>query len=155
MQPILYGYWFGRKQLRVIETTYTSNQVPAAFNNHKIVHISDLHLSSFADSPAFLQRIIETINAQQPDLICFTGDFVGFGVGNTLPANRAYIKATEVPTTAQAQLPGRRRVCMGENAATSLDNITNGGNSIIKVVEKGQLIIIRGGVKYNVQGVRL
>lgn len=75
--------------------------------------------------------------------------------GNTLPANRAYIKATEVPTTAQAQLPGRRRVCMGENAATSLDNITNGGNSIIKVVEKGQLIIIRGGVKYNVQGVRL
>ena len=82
---MLYGYWFGRKQLRVTETTYTSTQVPAAFNDYKIVHISDLHLSSFADSPAFLQRIIDTINAQQPNLICFTGDFVGFGVEEAIP----------------------------------------------------------------------
>ena len=82
---MLYGYWFGRKQLRVTETTYTSPQVPAAFNGYKIVHISDLHLSSFSDSPAFLQRIIDTINAQRPDLICFTGDFVGFGVEEAIP----------------------------------------------------------------------
>ena len=82
---MLYGYWFGRKQLRVTETTYTSPQVPEAFNGYKMVHISDLHLSSFADSPDFLQRIIDTINAQQPDLICFTGDFVGFGVEEAIP----------------------------------------------------------------------
>ena len=82
---MLYGCWFGRKQLRVTETTYTSPQIPAAFNNYKIVHISDLHLSSFADSHAFLKRIIDTINAQQPDLICFTGDFVGFGVEEAIP----------------------------------------------------------------------
>ena len=82
---MLYGCWFGRKQLRVTETTYTSPKIPAAFNNYKIVHISDLHLSSFADSHAFLKRIIDTINAQQPDLICFTGDFVGFGVEEAIP----------------------------------------------------------------------
>ena len=82
---MLYGYWFGRKQLRVTETTYTSTQVPPAFDGYKIVHISDLHLSSFADSPNFLQRIIDTINAQQPDLICFTGDLVGFGVEEAIP----------------------------------------------------------------------
>ena len=82
---MLYGYWFGRKQLRVTETTYSSPQIPTAFNGYKIVHISDLHLSSFADSHAFLQRIIDTINAQQPDLIFFTGDFVGFGVEEAIP----------------------------------------------------------------------
>ena len=82
---MLYGYWFGRKQLRVTETTYTSPHVPTAFNGYKILHISDLHLSSFSDSPEFLQRIIDTINAQQPDLICFTGDFVGFGVEEAIP----------------------------------------------------------------------
>ena len=82
---MLYGYWFGRKQLRVTETNYTSQQVPSAFNGYNIVHISDLHLSSFADSHTFLQRIIDTINAQQPDLICFTGDFVGFGVEEAIP----------------------------------------------------------------------
>lgn len=85
MSTMLYGYWFGRKQMRVTETTYTSPQVPTAFNGYKIVHISDLHLSSFAESPAFLQRVIDTINVQQSDLICFTGDFVGFGVEEALP----------------------------------------------------------------------
>lgn len=74
---------------------------------------------------------------------------------NTLPAYRAYINAEDVPTTAQAQLPGRRRVCMGENAATGLDNITNGENNTIKVIENGQLIIIRNGEKFNVQGQKL
>ena len=82
---MLYGYWFGRKQLRVTETTYTSPKVPSSFDGYKIVHISDLHLSSVADSPKFLLRIIDSINAQQPDLICFTGDFVGFGVEEAIP----------------------------------------------------------------------
>ena len=82
---MLYGYCFGRFQLRVQQTTYTSDKVPAAFDGCKIVHISDLHLSSVADSPEFLQRVIDSINAQQPDLICFTGDFVGFGVEEARP----------------------------------------------------------------------
>ena len=82
---MFYGYRFGRFQLRVQHSTYTSYKVPAAFDGYKIVHISDLHLSSLADSPAFLQRVIDTINAQHPDLICFTGDFVGFGVEEAMP----------------------------------------------------------------------
>ena len=76
------------------------------------------------------------------------------GSGATLPANRAYI-ANTVPTTPQAQIPGRRRVCMGENQTTGLDNITNGENTTIKVIENGQLIIIRNGEKFNAQGQRL
>ena len=75
------------------------------------------------------------------------------GTGATLPANRAYI-ANTVPTTPQAQIPGRRRVCMGENAATGFENVTNGENTTIKVIENGQLIIIRNGEKFNAQGVR-
>jgi predicted MPP superfamily phosphohydrolase len=82
---MFYGYCFGRFQLRVQHSTYTSYKVPAAFDGYKIVHISDLHLSSMADSPEFLQRVIDGINAQQPDLICFTGDFVGFGIEEAMP----------------------------------------------------------------------
>lgn len=73
---------------------------------------------------------------------------------NTLPANRAYI-ANTVPTTEQPQLPGRRRVCMGENATTGFDQIVAPEGKAVKVIENGQLIIIRDGVKYNAQGVRL
>ena len=73
---------------------------------------------------------------------------------NTLPANRAYI-ANTVPTTEQPQLPGRRRVCMGENATTGFDQIVAPEGKAIKVIENGQLIIIRDGVKYNIQGQKL
>ena len=40
-------------------------------------------------------------------------------------------------------------------AEDRLDNITNGENTTIKVIENGQLIIIRNGEKFNAQGVRL
>ena len=77
------------------------------------------------------------------------------GAGATLPANRAYIVAASVPTTAQAQIPGRRRVCMGEDEATGFDQIIVPADQVLKVIENGQLIIIRNGEKYNVQGQRL
>ena len=51
-------------------------------------------------------------------------------------------------------LAPRARVAFGENAATGLDNIINGENTTIKVIENGQLIIIRNGEKFNAQGVR-
>lgn len=77
------------------------------------------------------------------------------GTSCWLNANRAYIKDSKLPKTEQAKIPGRRRVCMGENAATGLDNITNGENNTIKVIENGQLFIIRNGEKYNIQGQKL
>ena len=74
---------------------------------------------------------------------------------NDLPANRAYINAAIVPNKVQAKIPGRRRVCMGENATTGLDQIVAPEGQAVKAIVNGQLIIIRDGVKYNVQGQKL
>lgn len=77
-----------------------------------------------------------------------------------LPENRAYFVATELENNLRAApqpMPGRRRVTMGvtgENGTTDLDNITT-TDTPVKVIENGQLIIIRDGVKYNVQGQKL
>ena len=49
----------------------------------------------------------------------------------------------------------RARVVAREDAATGFDNITNGENTTIKLIENGQLIIIRGGEKFNAQGQKL
>ena len=73
-------------------------------------------------------------------------------------AYRAYIVMEDVPTGVPTQMPGRRYIGMstkGENTTTGLDNITNGENTTIKVIENGQLIIIRDGEKFNAQGQRL
>ena len=76
------------------------------------------------------------------------------GSGASLAANRAYINAAQVPDKAQAQIPGRRRVIMGaedEGTSTGFENITT-TDKAVKIIENGQLIIIRDGVKYNAQG---
>jgi hypothetical protein len=44
---------------------------------------------------------------------------------------------------------------MGEDEATGFDQIIVPADQVLKVIENGQLIIIRNGEKYNVQGQRL
>lgn len=46
------------------------------------------------------------------------------------------------------------RVVAGENETTGVDNIATGAK-VVKTIENGQLIIIRNGEKFNVQGIKL
>ncbi len=82
---LAYGYFVGRFQLQVVETPYHNSTLPPSFDGYKIVQISDLHLSTFDDRPSALQRVVDTVNAQHPDLICFTGDLVTMGVAEAVP----------------------------------------------------------------------
>ena len=72
-------------------------------------------------------------------------------------ANRAYLVMSEVPAGAPQQMPGRKYIGMdvnGENEATGVEDIFS-TDAPVKVIENAQLIIIRGGEKFNAQGVRL
>ena len=73
-------------------------------------------------------------------------------------AYRAYIVMEDIVGDAPQQMPGRRYIGMnvqGENEATGFENITAPEGQAIKVIENGQLIIIRDGEMYNAQGQRL
>lgn len=71
--------------------------------------------------------------------------------GNIM-AMRAYFQFS---TLTPEQLRNvRARVVFNENTETSVDNITI-DEAPIKVIQNGQLIIIRNGMKYNVQGQKL
>lgn len=74
---ILYGALFGWRRLEVKELTFAHSDVPEAFDGYRIVQISDLHAGIIAPYPDMVQEMVETINAQSPDLIAFTGDLVG------------------------------------------------------------------------------
>lgn len=82
---MLYGIYIGRWQLEVNRQEFRSAEVPEALDGYKIIHISDLHLSTFDDKPEALKRIVESINAEEPDLVCFTGDLVTFGYEEAAP----------------------------------------------------------------------
>ena len=59
-------------------------QLPSAFNGIKIVQISDIHLGSFI-STEHVEKAIEIVLKQKPDLILFTGDLVNNRADETLP----------------------------------------------------------------------
>jgi predicted MPP superfamily phosphohydrolase len=72
----LAGMWHGRFNFRykTIEIEYTG--LPPALEGFTIVHISDLHLESFANHRDKLIQVVDSINALEPDIIVNTGDFV-------------------------------------------------------------------------------
>ena len=71
---LLFG--FGNKynyQVKKIKLSFKN--LPAAFKGMRMVHISDIHSGSFQDIRA-VNKGIDLILKQQPDLIVFTGDLV-------------------------------------------------------------------------------
>ena len=76
MGYILYGAFFGTENFQIRETTILSKELPKGFENYRIVQISDIHCGSWAGDTKALQKAVNLINAQEPDLIVFTGDLV-------------------------------------------------------------------------------
>ena len=68
---------------------------------------------------------------------------------NTIQSLRALFKITTV-----SGMPPRCRVALGENIESGVDNITSGDNTTNKVIENGQLFIIRNGEKFNTMGIK-
>lgn len=57
--------------------------------------------------------------------------------------------------TSSSSMPIRARVVFDENQATSIPVVVAPENNVRKVMKNGQLIIIRGEQKYNIQGQRM
>lgn len=71
---VAYGYFVGFRQLVVRHVEYASSDLPAVFDGFRIVQFSDAHVETY--SPRGLRRAIDSINAQKPDLVVFTGDML-------------------------------------------------------------------------------
>jgi hypothetical protein len=73
---VLYGVTKGRSRFNVARVPVRSSRLPEAFHGLRIVQISDMHLGSYGGDPALVRNGVDLINAEQPDLIVFTGDLV-------------------------------------------------------------------------------
>lgn len=71
----LHGIFIGRYNYRVIEQNVASANVPASFNEFKILQLSDMHLGSLA-RPDKIKEAVNLINQQEYDILVFTGDLV-------------------------------------------------------------------------------
>ena len=72
---LFWGTFVGFNKLEVNHQTYVSEKVPEAFDGYRIVLFSDAHVCSYQKHNSWLlQRAVDSINAQKPDIILFVGD---------------------------------------------------------------------------------
>ena len=72
---LLYGMYRGKYNYKVLSYTLEYDDLPDAFEGFKIAQISDIHSGSF-DNAKKVQHGVDLVNAQQADIVLFTGDLV-------------------------------------------------------------------------------
>lgn len=72
---LTYGILRNRHRYKIFEESIALKNLPKALDGLKIVQISDIHSGSFTLKEP-VRNAIDLINAQQPDLVFFTGDLV-------------------------------------------------------------------------------
>jgi uncharacterized protein len=73
---ILYGILIERFNFQVISQTVVHESLPQSFDGLRIVVIADIHIGSFHGRNHQIERAVNLINRQKPDLILFAGDLV-------------------------------------------------------------------------------
>lgn len=79
------GVGYTRHRIMVTHEEFYSENLPQAFNNYKIVQLSDLHVGTWGKDPTFLENLVDTVNSLNPDMIVFTGDIVNQKSGELTP----------------------------------------------------------------------
>lgn len=71
-----YGLTFGWKKLEVQHIDLYFDHLPAAYDGYRIAHLSDLHVGSYREKTGFVEKVVQRVNEERPDLVVFTGDLV-------------------------------------------------------------------------------
>lgn len=72
----IWGMVKGRFNFRVEKIRVSFPNLPKSFDGLKIVQVSDIHIGSFKGFQAQVEEAIDMVNAQQADILFFTGDLV-------------------------------------------------------------------------------
>jgi hypothetical protein len=81
---LLYGMFRGKYNFKVLSYKLEYDDLPEAFEGFKIAQISDIHSGSF-DNPKKVQYGVDLVNAQDADVVFFTGDLVNNRAEEILP----------------------------------------------------------------------
>lgn len=72
----LWGTFVTPHTLEVRHVTIESHRLPPRFDGYRIVQFSDAHVGTYGADTTFVSEYVDSINAQNADMICFTGDLV-------------------------------------------------------------------------------
>ena len=82
---MLYGFIFGWRRLKVHKTVLEFDYLPSAFDDYRIVQLSDLHLGSLKEGSSFIRKLVREVNKLEADTVVFTGDLVNRSADEAVP----------------------------------------------------------------------
>ena len=72
---LIYAHYMEPNNLIIKEYKIESDVIPKSFDGIKIIHFSDTHYGGSIIDKKYINKIINTINNENPDIVIFTGDF--------------------------------------------------------------------------------
>ena len=89
------GFAGARRRARVVNVEVPVRNLPVGLHGFSIAQISDVHVGATIRRP-YVEKIVDAVNALQPDLIALTGDFVD-GPVQELAAHTAPLARLNAP----------------------------------------------------------
>ena len=78
---VIWGTTRGRTSIRVNRVEICSDRIPEAFDGFRFVQITDMHVGTLVRPERELTRLADSVNAQRPEAVFFTGDLVNIRAG--------------------------------------------------------------------------
>ncbi|KRF08156.1 hypothetical protein ASG89_16805 [Paenibacillus sp. Soil766] len=96
--PLSYGYatLVEPRWLQVERMSLAFPTLPEAFKGLRVVQFSDLHFGFHLDIKQ-LTEVVDVIQAEKPDIVCFTGDLVDYEIGGQGQDIRDVLKKITAP----------------------------------------------------------
>lgn len=93
---LVYARWVEPYWVAVEHVELTLPRLDARFDGYRVVHISDIHLDGWMTTER-LERIVDLVNEQKPDLVAITGDFVAVSTDyiSGLPGPLSRLRASD------------------------------------------------------------
>ena len=141
-----YGLFYGRLNLEVSHPRIRLPRLPQAFSGFRIAQLTDIHIGPFM-SEQQIRKFVEIANAQKPDLIAITGDYVTWDP-STQQAVVAALSGLKAPFGVFGCLGNHEAWSGTEDSITHLFALAG-----IPILRGARLSISTGGEQFNLMGV--
>ncbi len=141
---VVYPTFIEPHRVRVSRVPVRIRGLPRAFDGLTVAQLTDLHRSRYV-SREYLDRCIDIVNAIQPDLIAFTGDYISHGRRRGERARLVYGDLDEAHENAREVAASLSRARAKRGAFASLGNHDHWYNAaeVTRLIEHAGIPVLR------------